>query len=219
MWRALLDPASTGLTRRAPPRSFANSIHGRTCSEYFAPNRLIVICRKEETGESGWRGIGGYHGQEGHQSSGSRIVVCRHLSRMLTFSLTAPPGLQYTPPRNLKEPYLPVFIPTKIRPSRSFRRESLSHSHLANKVAPAFAFPPSNIPATLRVWSSEFSCTLGGDPAARILRIAQTTARTQAVRRERMVRDGVPVSGDERRVFVILRRPAGLAELEQGEEL
>ena len=37
--------------------------------------------------------------------------------------------------------------------------------------------------------------------------------------RERMVRDGVPVSGDERRVSVILRRPAGLAELEQGEEL
>ena len=36
--------------------------------------------------------------------------------------------------------------------------------------------------------------------------------------RELMVRDGVPVS-EEGRACVVLRRPAGLAELEQGEEL
>jgi uncharacterized protein (TIGR02231 family) len=37
--------------------------------------------------------------------------------------------------------------------------------------------------------------------------------------RELVVRDGVPVSEDEGRVCVVLRRPAGLAELEQGAEL
>lgn len=37
--------------------------------------------------------------------------------------------------------------------------------------------------------------------------------------RELVVRDGVPVCEDEKRVSVVLRRPAGLAELEQGKEL
>ena len=37
--------------------------------------------------------------------------------------------------------------------------------------------------------------------------------------RELVVRDGVPVCGDEKRVSVVLRHPAGLAELEQGKEL
>ena len=37
--------------------------------------------------------------------------------------------------------------------------------------------------------------------------------------RELVVRDGVPVSEDDKRVSVVLRRPAGLAELKQGEEL
>jgi uncharacterized protein (TIGR02231 family) len=93
----------------------------------------------------------------------------------------------------------------------------------------------------------EFSCTLGEDRAARI-RYARTAKRsadgafsgsafseqwaattyrsrtTVANRhpfalRELVVRDGVPVSEDEGRVSVVLRRPAGLAELGQGEEL
>ncbi|KAI9510195.1 hypothetical protein F5148DRAFT_995619 [Russula earlei] len=34
-----------------------------------------------------------------------------------------------------------------------------------------------------------------------------------------VLRDGVPVSDDEKRVSVVLRRPVGLAELEQGKEL
>ena len=34
-----------------------------------------------------------------------------------------------------------------------------------------------------------------------------------------VLRDGVPVSEDDKRVSVVLRRPAGLAELEQGKEL
>jgi hypothetical protein len=34
-----------------------------------------------------------------------------------------------------------------------------------------------------------------------------------------VLRDGVPVSDDEKRVSVVLRRPEGLAELAQGEEL
>lgn len=37
--------------------------------------------------------------------------------------------------------------------------------------------------------------------------------------RELVVRDGVPVCKDEKRVSVVLRHPAGLAELEQGKEL
>lgn len=37
--------------------------------------------------------------------------------------------------------------------------------------------------------------------------------------RELVIRDGVPVCEDEKRVSVVLRRPAGLAELEQGKEL
>jgi uncharacterized protein (TIGR02231 family) len=37
--------------------------------------------------------------------------------------------------------------------------------------------------------------------------------------RELVVRDGVPVCEDEKRVSVVLRHPAGLAELEQGKEL
>jgi len=93
-----------------------------------------------------------------------------------------------------------------------------------------------------------FSCTLGADPATRI-RYARTAKRADdGAARERsafseqwaattyrsrttvtnrhpfalralVLRDGVPVSEDERRVSVVLRRPEGLAELEQGEEL
>jgi uncharacterized protein (TIGR02231 family) len=37
--------------------------------------------------------------------------------------------------------------------------------------------------------------------------------------RELVVRDGLPVCKDEKRVSVVLRHPAGLAELEQGKEL
>ena len=37
--------------------------------------------------------------------------------------------------------------------------------------------------------------------------------------RELVVRDGVPVCEDEKRVSVVLRHPAGLAELDQGKEL
>ena len=91
-----------------------------------------------------------------------------------------------------------------------------------------------------------FSCTLGADPATRI-RYARTSKRA-AGRRERnafseqwaatmyrsrttvtnrhpfvlrefVVRDSVPVCEDEKRVSVVLRYPAGLAELEQGKEL
>ncbi|KAI0305272.1 hypothetical protein B0F90DRAFT_1809060 [Multifurca ochricompacta] len=90
-----------------------------------------------------------------------------------------------------------------------------------------------------------FSCTLGADPATRI-RYSRTTKRTETAHasafseqwtattylsrtvvtnqhpfplRTLVLRDGVPVSEDERRVNVILRRPNGLADLEQGEEL
>jgi len=93
-----------------------------------------------------------------------------------------------------------------------------------------------------------FSCTLGADPATRI-RYARTAKRADdGAARERsafseqwaattyrsrttvtnrhpfalralVLRDGVPVSEDEKRVSVVLRRPEGLAELEQGEEL
>jgi uncharacterized protein (TIGR02231 family) len=94
-----------------------------------------------------------------------------------------------------------------------------------------------------------FSCTLGADPATRIryARTAKraddagaagersafseqwaatmyrsrttVTNRHPFALRELVVRDGVPVSEDEKRVSVVLRHPAGLAELEQGEEL
>jgi hypothetical protein len=94
----------------------------------------------------------------------------------------------------------------------------------------------------------ELSCTLGEDRAARI-RYARTVKRsTDGAARERsafseqwaattyrsrttvtnrhpfalrelVARDGAPVSEDEGRVSVVLRRPAGLAELEQGEAL
>jgi hypothetical protein len=47
---------------------------------------------------------------------------------------------------------------------------------------------------------------------------ATVTNRHPFALRKLVVRDGVPASGDERRVSVVLRRPAGLAELEQGEE-
>ncbi|KAH9962262.1 hypothetical protein BC827DRAFT_1199964 [Russula dissimulans] len=93
-----------------------------------------------------------------------------------------------------------------------------------------------------------FSCTLGPDPATRI-RYSRTSKRADdGAARERsafseqwaattyrsrttvtnrhpfalpalVLRDGVPVSDDEKRVSVVLRRPAGLAALEQGEEL
>jgi uncharacterized protein (TIGR02231 family) len=94
-----------------------------------------------------------------------------------------------------------------------------------------------------------FSCTLGADPATRIryARTAKraddagaagersafseqwaatmyrsrttVTNRHPFALRELVVRDGVPVSEDEKRVSVVLRHPAGLAELEQGEEV
>ena len=93
-----------------------------------------------------------------------------------------------------------------------------------------------------------FSCTLGADPATRIRyertakraddgaarersafseQWAATTYRSRTTVMNRhpfalralVLRDGVPVSEDERRVNVVLRHPAGLAELEQGEEL
>jgi uncharacterized protein (TIGR02231 family) len=90
-----------------------------------------------------------------------------------------------------------------------------------------------------------FICMLGADPAARI-RYARTSKRADGSERsafseqwaatmyrsrttvtnrhpfalrELVVRDGVPVCEDEKRVSVVLRHPAGLAELEQGKEL
>ncbi|KAH9017128.1 hypothetical protein EDB83DRAFT_2528731 [Lactarius deliciosus] len=93
-----------------------------------------------------------------------------------------------------------------------------------------------------------FHCTLGADPATRI-RYARTSRRADkpldaAARafseqwastafasrvtitnshpfalRELVLRDAVPVSEDGERVNVVLRRPAALADLEQGEEL
>jgi uncharacterized protein (TIGR02231 family) len=45
------------------------------------------------------------------------------------------------------------------------------------------------------------------------------TNRHPFVLRALVLRDGVPVSDDEKRVSVVLRRPEGLAELAQGEEL
>ncbi|KAI9458943.1 hypothetical protein BJY52DRAFT_1268152 [Lactarius psammicola] len=93
-----------------------------------------------------------------------------------------------------------------------------------------------------------FHCTLGADPATRI-RYARTSRRADkppasAVRafseqwastayasrttitnshpfalRALVLRDAVPVSEDGERVSVVLRRPAALADLEQGEEL
>ena len=94
-----------------------------------------------------------------------------------------------------------------------------------------------------------FSCTLGADPATRIRytrtskraddggagrersafseQWAATTYRSCTTITNRhpfalravVLRDGVPVSEDKKRVSVVLRRPEGLAELEQGEEL
>jgi len=94
-----------------------------------------------------------------------------------------------------------------------------------------------------------FSCTLGADPATRIRytctskraddgsagrersafseQWAATTYRSCTTITNRhpfalralVLRDGVPVSEDKKRVCVVLRRPEGLAELEQGEEL
>jgi uncharacterized protein (TIGR02231 family) len=85
-----------------------------------------------------------------------------------------------------------------------------------------------------------FSCTLGADPATRIryVRVAkraddagpdQWAATTYCSRmtvtnqhpfalRELVIRDGLPVSENEKCISVVLRHPAGLAELEQGEE-
>ncbi|KAF8480302.1 hypothetical protein DFH94DRAFT_630541 [Russula ochroleuca] len=93
-----------------------------------------------------------------------------------------------------------------------------------------------------------FSCTLGADPATRI-RYSRTAKRADdsgaagersafseqwaaTTYRSRMtvtnrhpfacelvVRDGVPVSEDEKRVSVVLRHPAGLADMGQGEEV
>jgi len=95
----------------------------------------------------------------------------------------------------------------------------------------------------------EFSCTLGADPATRIRyeRTAKraddagaagersafseqwaatmyrsrttVTNRHPFALRELVVRDGVPVCEDERRVSVVLRHPAGLADMDQGEGL
>ena len=94
----------------------------------------------------------------------------------------------------------------------------------------------------------EFNCTLGADPATRIRYVrmskraddagpagerrafteqwAATTYRSRMTvtnqhpfaLRELVVRDGLPVSENEKCVCVVLRRPAGLADLEQGEE-
>ena len=94
-----------------------------------------------------------------------------------------------------------------------------------------------------------FSCTLGADPAKRIRytrtskraddggagcernafseQWAATTYRSCTTitnchpfaLRALVLRDGVPVSEDKKRVCVVQRRPEGLAELEQGEEL
>ena len=92
-----------------------------------------------------------------------------------------------------------------------------------------------------------FHCTLGADPATRI-RYARTALRADAsaaasrafseqwastayasrttitnrhpfALRGLVLRDAVPVSEDGERVNVVLRRPAGLADLEQGEDL
>jgi len=90
-----------------------------------------------------------------------------------------------------------------------------------------------------------FICMLGADPTTRI-RYARTferaggsersafseqwaatmyrsrmtvTNRHPFALRELVVRDGVPVCEDEKRVSVVLRHPVGLAELEQGKEL
>jgi uncharacterized protein (TIGR02231 family) len=95
----------------------------------------------------------------------------------------------------------------------------------------------------------EFSCTLGTDPGTRIYyecttksaddadatrersasseKWAATTYRTCTTvtnrhpfaLRELVVRDSVPVSEDEKRTCVVLRYPAGLAELDQKGEL
>jgi uncharacterized protein (TIGR02231 family) len=94
----------------------------------------------------------------------------------------------------------------------------------------------------------EFSCTVGADPATRIQyartskRLDDTAGRERSASseqwatttyhsrttvtnrhpfalRELMVRDGVPVCKDVKPVSVVLHRPAGLAELEQGMEL
>ncbi|KAH9174781.1 hypothetical protein EDB89DRAFT_2227940 [Lactarius sanguifluus] len=64
-----------------------------------------------------------------------------------------------------------------------------------------------------------FHCTLGADPATRI-RYARTRARPSVrAAAHWCCRDAVPVSEDGERVNVVLRRPAALADLEQGEEL
>ncbi|KAI0264598.1 hypothetical protein BC834DRAFT_881571 [Gloeopeniophorella convolvens] len=88
-----------------------------------------------------------------------------------------------------------------------------------------------------------FSCTLGSDPAAQIRysRTAKRASEPAATFSEQwatttyvsrttvtnkhsfplrpfVLRDGVPTSDDKDRVSVILRHPAGLAELEQGKE-
>ncbi|KAF8260764.1 hypothetical protein EI94DRAFT_1833686 [Lactarius quietus] len=92
-----------------------------------------------------------------------------------------------------------------------------------------------------------FHCTLGADPATRI-RYARTSRRADAsanatrafseqwasteytsrttiinshpfALRALLLRDAVPVSEDGERVNVVLRRPAGLADLKQGDEL
>jgi len=94
--------------------------------------------------------------------------------------------------------------------------------------------------------SDVFSCTLGADPATRIRysrtskrandggtgsafseQWAATTCRSRTTVTNRhpfalpalVLRDSVPVCDDDKRVSVVLRRPVGLAELEQGEEL
>ncbi|KAI0252908.1 hypothetical protein BJV78DRAFT_1281253 [Lactifluus subvellereus] len=93
-----------------------------------------------------------------------------------------------------------------------------------------------------------FSCTLGADPATRIRysrssKPAEEDARARASAfseqwaattyrscttvtnchpfplRALVLRDGVPITEDDKRVNVILRHPAGLADLEQGKEL
>jgi uncharacterized protein (TIGR02231 family) len=93
-----------------------------------------------------------------------------------------------------------------------------------------------------------FSCTLGADPATRIRysrsskraeedvggrasafseQWAATTYRSCTTvtnchpfpLRALVLRDGVPITEDDKRVNVILRHPAGLADLEQGKEL
>ncbi|KAH9059612.1 hypothetical protein EDB87DRAFT_1822687 [Lactarius vividus] len=116
------------------------------------------------------------------------------------------------------------------------------HAFVDDAFAARTALPRDVVPG------DTFHCTLGADPATRI-RYARTSRRADkppdaAARafseqwastafasrttitnshpfalRALVLRDAVPVSEDGERVNVVLRRPAALADLEQGEEL